>query len=130
MSEEENQLSEHPFISAFNEMQCLVNENAVAHGFHEGEEATDLNVLGNKMMLMVGELSEAHETIRKNDLDHPCEKDVDITALEEEFADVIIRIMDTAGELTRAGVPINLGRAIIRKHKYNVKRPYKHGKKF
>lgn len=114
-----------PVISMINELTERVHRNAVDHGFHEGEDIKDLNTLGNNMMLMVGELSEAHEAIRKNSLDHPCEKPIDITALEEEFADVIIRVMDTAGELG-----LNLGRAIVLKHLYNETRPYKHGKKF
>jgi NTP pyrophosphatase (non-canonical NTP hydrolase) len=118
------------FIEQFNSGVGMVHDIAVEHGFHESEDIQDLRVLGNKMMLMVGELSEAHESIRKQGLDARCEKPVDINALEEEFADVIIRIMDTAEALNRSGLPMNLGRAIVLKAKYNDSRPYKHGKKF
>lgn len=118
------------FIAMFNGQTIKVYKTAEEHGFWKDDEdkeidPRDLNVLGNKLMLVVGELSEAHESIRKQGLDAMCEKPIDITALEEEFADVFIRLMDTGKKLG-----MDLGRAIVLKAKYNDTRPYKHGKKF
>lgn len=46
-------------------------------------------------------------------------------ALEEEMADVIIRVMDLAGALD-----LNLEEAIVAKLEHNKTRPMKHGKLF
>lgn len=118
------------FIDQFNGMTTKVFETAEAHGFWKDEDEKeidprDLNVVGTKLMLVVGELSEAMESLRKDGLGARCDKPINISALEEEFADTIIRIMDTAKKLG-----LNLGRAIVLKAKYNDGRPYKHGKKF
>jgi len=55
----------------------------------------------------------------------PSEKIPGFTPVEEEMADVVIRIRDLAG---RHGWRI--GDAILAKIKYNTGRPYLHGKKF
>lgn len=44
--------------------------------------------------------------------------------LASEFADVIIRILDTCATLD-----IPLAEALLRKHEYNLTRPYRHGGK-
>lgn len=62
-----------------------------------------------------------------NDLDT---KDLDRTkprkpiGLDSEFADIVIRVMDLCSHLG-----IDLGKAILEKHQYNVTRPFKHGGK-
>lgn len=46
------------------------------------------------------------------------------TGVEAEFADAIIRLMDMS-----VGYGLDVSGAIVAKMKYNVTRPYKHGKK-
>ena len=76
-------------------------------------------------MLMVTELAEAAECIRNVTADDPCDKVglSHITKLEEELADVVIRILDFAGSRN-----LNLASAILDKHVYNLSRPFRHGK--
>lgn len=82
---------------------------------------TSANV-GEKIALMHSELSEALEADRKNlTSDHI----PDFTGVEEELADVVIRILDFAAEHD-----LRLGEAVIEKMHYNLSRPYMHGKKY
>jgi NTP pyrophosphatase (non-canonical NTP hydrolase) len=67
------------------------------------------------LMLVVGELSEAVEGLRKGDREN----------LAEEMADSVIRIMDFCG-----GKDIDLETEVIKKMAINSQRPDKHGKKF
>jgi NTP pyrophosphatase (non-canonical NTP hydrolase) len=74
--------------------------------------------------LIHSELSEALEACRTGPF-KVCDKGLTITALAEELADVIIRVLDFA---KYNGVPI--GEAVALKAEYNATREYKHGKKF
>lgn len=94
--------------------------NAKRKGFWEDFEhakTEDLrnNAIGNRLMLIVSELSEALEALRHNDEDN----------FKEELADVAIRLGDLCG-----GLHINLEKEIQKKMKINESRPYKHGKSF
>ena len=66
------------------------------------------------LMLMVTELAEAMEAYRVGDRRN----------LEEELADLFIRLADTCG-----GYGINLEVAVRKKHEFNKGRPYRHGNK-
>lgn len=68
------------------------------------------------------ELSEALRAIRR--YNPPSEHIPNYSGLEEEFADVVIRMMDTA---EKKGLRIL--EAIIAKMKFNECRPYRHGGK-
>jgi NTP pyrophosphatase (non-canonical NTP hydrolase) len=106
------------FIGTFTDLQEAAHENAVAHGWWEDRYKSDAECIA----LMHAELSEALEAMR--DGNPRSAKIRGFSCVEEEFADVIIRIMDLAG-MHR----LNVAEAIIAKMNYNKTRPYKHGGK-
>lgn len=111
------------------ELVKQAHENAREHGFwedwkfiqsapfehQEQYEATLNNAIGNRLMLVVGEISEAHEALRKEDEEN----------FAEELADIVIRVADLAG-----GLGIDLGAEILKKMEKNKARGWKHGKAF
>ncbi len=113
---------DHCFISDFNEQQRINFKINMEHGFEPDHDA-DYNV-GEKIALMHSELSEALEYLRKDN--GPSDHIPDFSGAEEEFADVIIRIMNTAQRLH-----LRVAEAMIAKQAFNAARPFKHGgKKF
>ena len=75
-----------------------------------------------KIALMHSELSEALEAVRTGN--PQSEKIPEFTNLEEELADVVLRIMNFGHQLN-----LRVGEAIIAKDEYNASRPFKHGGK-
>lgn len=73
------------------------------------------NAIATRLMLVVSEVSEALEALRKTDYKN----------FEEELADVAIRLGDLCG-----GLGVNLEYEIIKKMEKNRQRGYKHGKAF
>ena len=102
---------------------------AKAKGFWDDEPVSLADAMslthyfGNKLMLIVGELSEAHEGLRKGN--GPSDHIPEFSALEEELADVLIRVFDLSGRLQ-----LRLNDAVRAKLEFNRERPFKHGKKF
>lgn len=95
---------------------ALVSQFMQTQGFWESDNT------GEKIALMHSELSEALEADRKNlDAEHI----PGFTGVEEELADVIIRILDFAGHHQ-----LRLGEALSAKIAYNLTRPFKHGKAY
>jgi NTP pyrophosphatase (non-canonical NTP hydrolase) len=72
--------------------------------------------------LIHSELSEALDALRHGN--PPCKKIPEISAVEEELADTIIRIMDLANAHN-----YDIPKALFLKMEYNKQRPYRHGGK-
>ena len=126
-----------------NEIRDAIHNNSVAKGFWN-EPNTNIT---EKIMLVVTELSEAVEAMRKlsrNELYHSISlcnstiEDFDLNGYDhydfgkfikdsvgDEFADSIIRILDLCGRLG-----IDIEGHIKYKMEYNSTRPYLHGKQF
>lgn len=80
---------------------------------------------GLALALMHSEISEALEWCRK-DPAAPSDHIPEFTGLEEEMADLMIRILDFC-----EARKLRIGDALLAKHEFNKNRPYKHGgKKF
>jgi hypothetical protein len=77
-----------------------------------------------KYMLIATELTECIEGDRAGQFSES-NKIVGFTQLEEEMADIIVRVLDFAHRRK-----LRIGEAFIAKMEYNAARPFRHGKKF
>jgi NTP pyrophosphatase (non-canonical NTP hydrolase) len=108
------------FAVVFNAQARAIHENAVKHGWWEG--GAEARNIGELIALVHSELSEALEAMRQG---NPADEHLpQFSSLEVELADVVIRVADLA-----AGLGLRLGEAIEEKHRYNIKRTYRHGGK-
>ena len=117
-------------IDALNELSKAAYDNAKTKGFHDkdGDLVADY---ARWTANLHGEVSELWEAARKGNLKKYCDKYSDfkvlglnqLTCEEEELADIIIRVLDTAGARG-----INIGRAVLLKMAFNATRPHMHGK--
>lgn len=104
------------FIESFNAISNEAHDMAKSKGFWDEDRPDAIGIA-----LMHSELSEALEAIRHNN--PPDDHIPEFSGVEAEFADVIIRIMDTS-----KARGYRVAEAIIAKMAYNANRPYKHGK--
>jgi NTP pyrophosphatase (non-canonical NTP hydrolase) len=127
------------FQEAWRAVSSAVHANAKAKGFwdHHDEsvkvlneadradlgKATDLAYSAQKLKLMGDELAEASEALRDN---NPASvKAEGYSCIEEELADVVIRIMDYA-----VHEKMDIAGAIEAKMRRNKTRPRLHGREF
>lgn len=116
---------ESSFTISMRRMQELCHGVAVSKGWWE-RPRTPMECL----MLVVTELAEAAESLRRGSSLTPCKEVPSICHLEEELADVVIRVLDLAGSYEAVyGHPLDIGRAVEEKVKYNMTRPHRHGGK-
>jgi NTP pyrophosphatase (non-canonical NTP hydrolase) len=104
-----------------NEWAQEVWQNAEDHGFHApGVNNEPPSWCAN----LHGEVSELWEAYRAGKLNVLCDKPIQLTCMEEELADIVIRVLDVARQKN-----IDMDRAVHLKHEYNQLRPYLHGGK-
>lgn len=111
-------------LESLEKLRDAAHKNSRAKGFWDGENDN----IPTKICLIHSELIEMLEAFR--DGNPPCSKDIGfadvrrISAMEEEAADVFIRLLDLCGRLD-----IDLGRVTLAKMEYNAGREKMHGGK-
>jgi len=111
--------------NAINNASAQFFEIANSKGFLNVEETCPrwLLFFATHVALMHSELSEALEAARE-DFEQKSEKIPEFTLIEEEFADVIIRVLMIAKRYN-----LDVGGAVVAKSHYNEGRPERHGGK-
>lgn len=116
------------FIEAMKDFVHASHQNSADKGFWSGIVNDNIPT---KIALMHSELSEMLEAFRKDN--PPCDKECFIavngeprrlSGIEEEAADLAIRLADFCGRLN-----IDLGKVILAKMAYNATRSHMHGGK-
>jgi NTP pyrophosphatase (non-canonical NTP hydrolase) len=101
-------------------MAVELHKNAVEKGFWP-EEVDDI-FIAKQLMMIVSEVTEAMEAIRKD------KGEEEIT---KEFADILIRTLDLYAGLVDAGYTrLSLDHTLKEKVDFNKTRPEKHGVRF
>jgi len=109
------------FNKSFTELSSRIHSDNYKKGFWPDE--IESRNPGEAIALMHSELSEALEAYRHG---LPMsEKIPNFSNAEEEFADLIIRVMDFTGAHR-----MRIAEAVLAKLDYNRSRPQKHGKEF
>jgi len=104
----------------FDELAEEIHKNAVDKGFWD--RTVDPIFIAKQMMMIVSEVSEAMEALRK---------DMDADQISDEFADILIRTLDIYAGIAEAGyVTKSLDYAVKEKMEKNSHRPKKHGVRF
>jgi NTP pyrophosphatase (non-canonical NTP hydrolase) len=107
------------FVATHNGMVQKAYNIAREHGWWPENEPVNH---GEQLALMHSELSEALEFLRHGN--GPSDHIPKFSGLEEELADVIIRIMSYSGRCN-----LHVAEAVVDKMKFNEGRQFKHGGK-
>jgi NTP pyrophosphatase (non-canonical NTP hydrolase) len=99
-----------------------LHETSVSKGFYDGVDITQFREQAARLCLIHSEVTEIMESLRKS-------KGVEDTL--DEFADVLIRLLDFYSALVEAGElpPYSLTEALLAKAEKNKGRPHMHGVK-
>ena len=104
----------------FDDLAEEIHKTAVEKGFWD--RTVDPIFIAKQMMMIVSEVSEAMEAVRK---------EMNPEQISDEFADIIIRTLDLYAGMAEAGyVTKSLDYAIKEKMERNTHRPKKHGVRF
>ena len=104
----------------FDDLAIELHKNAVEKGFWP-EDIDDI-FIAKQLMMIVSEVTEAMEAIRKD------KGEEEIT---KEFADILIRTLDLYAGVVEAGYTrLSLDQALKEKVDFNKTRPEKHGVRF
>jgi NTP pyrophosphatase (non-canonical NTP hydrolase) len=104
----------------FDELAEEIHKNAIDKGFWD--RTVDPIFIAKQMMMIVSEVSEAMEALRK---------EMDPEQISDEFADILIRTLDLYAGIAEAGyVTKSLDYAVKEKMEKNSKRPMRHGVRF
>lgn len=117
-------------LSSLDAIANAVHRNATAHGFHDLRQS-DFDFIAHMGMNTHGELSELYDAYRAGKENDLCDKAakmsdlglIPLTNKEEELADLVIRALDISRRLR-----VDIVRAVLVKHRYNITREFKHGK--
>jgi NTP pyrophosphatase (non-canonical NTP hydrolase) len=106
----------------FDELAIDLHKIAVEKGFWPEPEAVDDIFIAKQLMMIVSEVTEVMEAIRKD------RGEVEIT---KEFADIVIRTLDLYAGVVEAGyTTLSLDNILLEKVEFNKSRPEKHGVRF
>lgn len=104
-------------LQAFNDFMDEVHKTAASHGWWDSDR--DIPEI---LLNINGEVAELFESYRRGTMNSQCDKEIQLTCLEEELSDIIIRVLDFA-----AFNKIDIARALHIKNEYNKSRQYRHG---
>jgi NTP pyrophosphatase (non-canonical NTP hydrolase) len=106
----------------FDQLADELHKDAIIKGFWPPEEEVDDIFIAKQCMMIVSEVTEVMEAIRKD------KGEEEIT---KEFADILIRTLDLYAGVVNAGyTKLSLDHALIEKVEFNKTRPEKHGVRF
>ena len=110
------------YDNVFDNLAINLHEGAVEKGFWPKTEDVDDIFIAKLCMMIVSEVTEVMEAIRKD------KGEEEIT---KEFADILIRTLDLYAGAVEAGYTrLSLDQALREKVDFNKTRPEKHGVRF
>ena len=110
------------YDNVFDNLAINLHEVAVEKGFWPKTEDVDDIFIAKQCMMIVSEVTEVMEAIRKD------KGEEEIT---KEFADILIRTLDLYAGAVEAGYTrLSLDQALREKVDFNKTRPEKHGVRF
>ena len=110
------------YDNVFDNLAINLHEVAVEKGFWPAREDIDDIFIAKQCMMIVSEVTEVMEAIRKD------KGEEEIT---KEFADILIRTLDLYAGAVEAGYTrLSLDQALREKVDFNKTRPERHGGRF